>query len=439
MKIYTTWVKCALMATRLIWAWVILAALGGVALASERRPPSATELATAYRQVDELSKRGDMDARQLLHLARQTSSSRPLSYAAIRRSIDLSANNGEAAYALEALDYLHEQFDVDLLRMRLELIERLAKSRHPQSATILAMRYRDAAYIADRMDIADKMTSIIQQTLNSLPRALRPLAHEHIQDHEFARQLNRRDGVFASLYQGQWQDNLSVLAAGDTEFKQLAAVDMNASDRADRLRAADGWWMLAQEQSGLKIRRIAQRAVEIYQKEISRSDGVERELLSGRIAEHQRRTLLAEGYHNGLIRQSWRHGQEKRQTETIADLRVEREDTTLNLGRSGGGNVKIQGYLLIQTPGRHELTFIGGTSMTVTLDNEKVIDNPSAFQKRSGERVSQNLSSGLVPIEIILASNSSQPRLMVEWTTPTQRNRKAIPQDFLFYDSLLIR
>ena len=419
------------------------------ALAQEvKRPavPAKAQLVAASRQIDELRSRTDRTygPTALLDLARQTTSSPALRYAAASRAMEAAAASGDIVTASKALDDLYTNFAVERCGLQLDLLKSLAASPRRGAAAILAMRWINDAYVAGQLATAGQFAGVIRECSGDLSESLQAAAGRHLADFAAAKQaaenlvLNPAAPLYRALYQQQWEENLASLANGESPIAELARQDKSAADHGQQMAAADAWWQHAQKLEGIHGWRVAGRSVQIYTRLLQRADGVERELVAARIAQHQRQLLLEQGYQPGPTRDIW-HGKDKDRRCSVADtLDLPRDAAEADLPKSDA-HVLYTGQLLIETPGRYEFNLIGGSALRVAIDGVTQIDNPTAYNKRSGIKLPMELSAGLHPFEIEVTAKSSAPRLAVQWLTPAMHERQPIPAGSIFHDTLLLQ
>ena len=200
--------------------------------------------------------------------------------------------------------------------------------------------------------------------------------------------------------------------------------------------AAERWWRAAYQAGGRTGWRIARRACAIYEMILAQVDGVQKELITGRLAEHQRQAMIHTGMLPGVIREVWKGEDTKRDRQQTATIDLPREAKLASMPRTDA-HVRYSGQLFIEQSGRYELTCLAGSGLRMHLDGKSLVDNPKAYSKRNGENLTIDLAPGLHPIEIEVWSASSQPRLELQWLPPGTTQKQPIPESVLFHDPLL--
>lgn len=403
--------------------------------------PDRRELADAARHIDELLTRGTPHGPQaLLKLAGETTSSPALRYSATVRAIGEAADGGQIPLVLKGLDQLGRDFDSDKHGARLDTIRRLAAGPVNPLA-ILVMRWTEDCYRDGKLDTAAKMVEVLRARRKEVTDPLSATVNDFLEDAAYLQSLVPKattrpsTGVFECLYQNAWPTHLKALAASGDPLADTARQDISATDKAARMKAADAWWQQGSACGGLTGWRIARRSVAIYAELVPDINGVERELVAGRLNEHVRKSLEYSGYAPGVLREISRGGKTEMRTEIVSRIQIPRDDPTIDFPRSDP-HVVYRGVLMVGTPGPYQLIFTGGSSLRVALDGTPIVDNPAISRKRNGEKVTVDLEAGAHTVEIELTANSSKPHLTTEWITPGTAERSPIPASALYHDPL---
>lgn len=354
-------------------------------------------------------------------------------YSSALRAMELAAASGRVQLSLAALRQLESTYKTDAVELRAALLAKLLESPARSSAAVLAMRWSEDAYEANRLKDVAVFAKIVEQCRPELSSDLQHAASDYLLDYQNA--LASSVVLFDCLYRGDWQGNLAALASSSDPIAPLAQADAAALDTASRLEAADKWWTTGEKHGGTTGSRISARAIGIYRELLPSCTGLERELMLSRMGEHERGRLRARGYVPGLSREIWRESSAVRKIDVASDLEIAKENPAVDLPRTGA-HVLYHGFLLITAPGQHEITLTAGSSLKMRIDGKSVLDDPVIYRKRSGELVVVELSAGLHEVEIEVSSSSSKPRLHVEWITPAATQKQPIPQSSLFYDPL---
>lgn len=407
--------------------------------------PTAQAARVAMRQVKELQDLRKLDARGLLALSLNTTSSPALRYAAALHAMEIAADAGQIQPALDAITELHTRFGEDELPLKVALVKRLAKAGHNEPAAILACRYLDAALTAGRRNTAIDLSVTIATIRPALGEQLSSFCGDLLDDFHHACEVlptkpsttaPATNAEYACLYQNRWDTSLEELTRANTKLSQIAQDDLAAKDQAAQLLVAERWWRAAQQNGGRTGWRIARRACAIYTACLPQVDGVHKALIMSRMADHQRQAMIHTGMLPGVIREVWKDGETKRTRQQIAVIDLPRETKLAGMPRTDA-HVRYFGQLLIEQPGRYELTCIAGSGLRVQIDGKALLESPKAYSKRNGEKLALDLAAGLHPIEIEVWAASSQPRLDLQWTPPGSAQKQPIPESALYHDPLL--
>ena len=356
----------------------------------------------------------------------------------------MAASCNQIDLARLAADDLATGFGVAPLQLKLTIVQRLQAAGHAASATALAMRYVDDALRSRQLDLAAALVRILRNSLANAAEPGKSAIAQQIADYDYAARclhrpattqaINDGQARFDFLYLCQYATALSQLAQGSNDAASLASADLAATQTPDRLRIADQWWIVGETAGGKLGWRYASRSVAIYNELFDTLDGVHRELAFTRIALHEREQLAWQGFQPGMICQISGGGNNDRRSATrVPSLDLDSQQADLP---PTSPKVFYRGVLLVDLAGRYEFMFAAGTGLRVRIDDELALDNPTAYRKRSGEKLTLELSRGLHPIEVEVYSKSSRPRLTVTWSTP--RNKKPHPIDpaNLYHDAL---
>ena len=415
----------------------------GATTASTTRPspmPPASSLAAAEKQVDEMTRSAGPfasadGAARLLQSARATTGDMALHYAAGLRAMDLSAAARNTQVATDALTELRDTFDLDIAKLQTRLVTRLANAKAPNAAATLTIRYLDEALAAGRIEDARQFTTLLRNLRTDVRTELHNPIDAAMEDEAYARRLGPSP-IFNCLYANTWPDNLAAVGQSSSPFSAAAQADIAASDTPSRLQAAQTWWDLGQSQAGVTQWRIQRRTIQIYESILPKVDGLHRQLLLTRMAGHQRGGLAQQGCLPGLLRDSWSDNSPLTTRIPATQPVLSRDNDDAAIPRKDG-HVRFHGVLLVDVPGVYELVFIGGSSLDVSLDGKRIVSNPKASRKRSGEKVAVQFASGLHPIIIEVASSSSRPHIEVNWKTPLSPEAISIPAAVFFHDGAL--
>jgi hypothetical protein len=406
--------------------------------------PDAISTRAAMRQVQELWSMRKLDARGLLALSLNTTSSPALRYAAALHAMEIAADAGQVQPALDAIDELHTRFGDDELTLGSALVKRLAKASHNEPAAVLACRYLDAALAVGRQQSAEDLASLISKLRPALNEQAAAFCADAIEDFRYACQIHPLaatttgpygSAAYSCLYENRWAQHLDGLAHSNGDLAEIAQADLASTDTASQMLVAERWWRAAQQAGGRTGWRIARRACAIYEACLPHVDGVQKALITSRMAEHQRQAMIHTGMLPGVIREIWKEGDTARSHQQTAAVDLPRDAKIPGMPRTDA-HVRYTGQLFVEQSGRYELTCIAGSGLRVKIDGRELVNNPKAYSKRNGEKMALDLAAGLHLLEIETWAASSQPRLDLQWMTPGSAQKQPIPESALFHDPL---
>lgn len=279
---------------------LLLAAL----LLQEKRAPAPDpaalkDAAKTIRDIfkDDYARKAPADrlalARKFIEQAAQSKDDPASRFTLLSEAQDLAAGAGDAGTAMTAIDRLVESFEVDGVSLRAAALTSLAKiAKSPEDSAALARAYlklADAAVIVDDYDAARKAcdaASALFKKIRDLPGVQRAEAQgKEIADlkgrHDRVRKAretitktpddpaaNLALGQFHCFIKGDWETGLPQLSAGsDAALRTLAAKDLaGPSTPLDQSVVGDGWWDLAEKETGRSRRHLRDRARHWYEK-----------------------------------------------------------------------------------------------------------------------------------------------------------------------------
>jgi hypothetical protein len=268
--------------------------------------PSARR-ALARKLLDEAVKMPDAPADQFVVLG-----------GAIQSAIEAA----DLPLALEAANQMADSFDLDGLSVKASAALKMpAKSYAANAANVPAgMALLEPLESAEDFAAASRLVTVLEQVpradplLRSLPARAREVeelraarerltpALEKLKTAPDDPAANLAVGRYTALLRGDWERGLPLLAKGDDA--KLAALAKAAlagpADANARAKLADGWWDLAQAESGLAKTILAERAADDYQLALPGLTGLERVLAEKRMAEAEAAALAA-GRSSGTV------------------------------------------------------------------------------------------------------------------------------------------
>lgn len=273
--------------------------------------PAAPAIASAEKLVksvfkDGYAKKGAAEQRalskDLLAQAGKTQSDPAGLYVLYREAADAGVRAGDSVSALEALEALCRDFDVDPVSLRTALLGGLAKTAKSPEESASAARanldFAEACAVEELHDLAQKAAAaaqplakrsgdaaLVQKTaalakdvgdLKVRCRNLRDLMESYVKDpgHEVA---NLELGQHLCFVKGQWEVGLRYLAKGSEDgLKGLALRELRGPTEAQELvDLAERWTENAEkERNGLRKTRIMDHVRALFEAALPVSTGL---------------------------------------------------------------------------------------------------------------------------------------------------------------------
>jgi hypothetical protein len=209
----------------------------------------------------------------------------------LRESKDLALQGGDWDLSLKAADAIGKYFDEDALLMKSVILSSASRGSKPPAEYVklsqASMALSEEAATSNRLDVADKAAqealslaklakdpalavkaeaksktlADFKATAEALARAKATLAKTS--DDPAA---NTTVGRHECLMNGAWKDGVPKLARGaDPVLKEVAARDLaDPQDAAGRVTVGDGWWAVADKESGTARTMARSRAAYWY-------------------------------------------------------------------------------------------------------------------------------------------------------------------------------
>jgi Concanavalin A-like lectin/glucanases superfamily len=296
-------------------------------VAKKRLPvPSDAEQQRITKQLDEAYKTEPLPekqralAEQFFTLADQPGTSPDERFMVLMKAVGLAAKVWDLNSALHGIDLLDAAYEVDSFEIKQRLIDdavRLAASPEHAAAVLTAAeqiieqavaeeRYDNALAMADaankalnklpaesraRKDAADRLTRrrreiVVLQTASATAVDAQTALDKMPDDPE----ANSNLGRWYCFYKGDWDRGLPLLAKGkEGSLKSLAQQELAVNlELKPQLELADGWWDVAQKETGLPRDLVRLHAGEIYQLMLPNlQSGVKTTAVEKRLAEIQ--------------------------------------------------------------------------------------------------------------------------------------------------------
>jgi hypothetical protein len=265
--------------------------------------PSEAEQKRIAKQLDEAYKTDPLPekeralAEQLFALADQPGTSPDERYMVLMKAVGLAAKLWDLNSALHGIDLLDAGYEIDSFEIKQNVIDdavRLAASpEHAAAAMTAAEQVIEQAVAEERYDNALAMADAANKAINKLPAESRAKkdasdrlarrrreivvlqtasaaaveAEAALEKDPANPEANSSLGRWYCLYKGDWDRGLPLLAKGkDGTTKSLAQQELAVNlELKPQLDLADGWWDVAQKETGLPRDLARLHAGEIYQ------------------------------------------------------------------------------------------------------------------------------------------------------------------------------
>jgi len=290
--------------------------------------PSATEQEKIARQLNELYKtlqpgaKDPAKAQELYDVAAKDGTSPAERYMLLMKGAEIAAVAGDLSLSLQGIDTLDADYDIDALDLKQKLLDKFIAAGKPDQVAIAiptSEQLVDQALAVDRFDIAVVLAKTASKAVakskiathkedeDRLSRRrhdihlIEPIyiaaqkAQETLKKTSADPEANLTVGRWLCFYKGDWTTGLPLLAKGsDEKLKALAEQELKAPTEADQqYQIADGWWDVAQSESGIARDSLRFRAGEIYQAALPRIASVlKKAAIEKRLAEMPHRKPL---------------------------------------------------------------------------------------------------------------------------------------------------
>jgi len=271
----------------------------------------AKELAAAKTSAEKLVLAG-----RLRQGGSETKDDAVARFVLLRMAANLTAEAEELEKALEIIDELDQDYRIDALEMKADVLEVVCESlvRQPgvvapvQQIVFKAQQLAEEALSQGAVRTANRLVRIampaarklrdrqlivsLQVTSDELDRLETRLtlvenALATLERQPDNQRANSTVGNWTCFIVGDWQKGLPYLVKGEgAELAKLAALDLSdPEDSARQVALGDGWWKEGETKKGLEQTRVQSRAVYWYRQALSKLSGLERTRLTQRLAE----------------------------------------------------------------------------------------------------------------------------------------------------------
>ncbi len=233
-------------------------------------------------------------------------------YALLQAAGNLAVKCGDVVTAFSAIDEMSRTFQVDPIKMKVDVLGSLPKKTREligrESVGRLALQLADEAIRANDFNSATKSAGIalsearrarqgkLVKQIADLTRDIEKFSKTHEEVKAATKVLERSPtdpdanllaGRFRCFVNGDWKTGLPMLALGsDATLRALAAQELQGmSDPTEQGRLADGWWKLAKTEKGLTEQRLYHRAAYGDQQAAPKLTGLAKLRVEKRLAE----------------------------------------------------------------------------------------------------------------------------------------------------------
>ncbi len=253
-------------------------------------------------------------ATKILHSADESDNDPAGRYILLKLARETATQAADGLIAFEAIDAMAEQFQIDDVEMKTNVLAILSKrAKLPDEHKSIADQAAgliDGAIARDNIDLAVKLCEMalpearaahdadLVREVKARIEQCRVLGKAHHEMQEAAAVLGAKPddpaanlivGKYYCFHKGDWEKGLPMLALGqDRELKALAVQEIAEVKTADdRLKLGDAWWNLGEKESGKIQVAIRGRANYWYQQALPELSGLSRAKVEKRVKEFE--------------------------------------------------------------------------------------------------------------------------------------------------------
>lgn len=206
------------------------------------------DMAAAFKPDDKVAL-----ARKLLQVAGETRNDLPGQFVLISIAKDLAVTGRDADVAIAAVNEMATFFDVEPLSLKVETLGKVLAEATRVKDTVLITKV--TTQISDLKEAKASYDKIAGSMTVLKTKPADPTANLEV-------------GKFHCFCVGDWDKGLPMLVLGsDAALKSLAQKDQAKPAEPDKqLDLADGWWDVAQKQTGVMQSTVQKHAAEWYEK-----------------------------------------------------------------------------------------------------------------------------------------------------------------------------
>lgn len=249
---------------------------------------------------------------KILEQATQAKDDPASHYVLLQAAKDLAIQAGDVDTALAAAGDMAKAFQIDALKAKAETMVQLSSAVRStaQARSFIqgATKLIDEAIAEDDYELAEQIASIARpavpkardktlwEKLRARAQASKEISEAYsaykktlaiLKANPVDPEANLAAGRFLCLIKGDWQKGLPMLALSrDAACKPLAATEIRGVySKDDKLALADGWWKLAEQETGRAAKHLRIRAAAWYQHLLPELSGLAEAKAKKRIAE----------------------------------------------------------------------------------------------------------------------------------------------------------
>ncbi len=419
-------------------------------------------------------------AKKLLHAADESKNDPASRYILLKLARDFAVQASDGLAAFEAIDQMAEQFQVDDVEMKMNVLGTLSKrARSPADHKSIgdeAAGLIDAAIAHDKIDLAAKLCELalpearasrdpdLLREVKALSDQCKALGKAYREMKEAEAVLDKAPddpvanltvGKYDCFQKGDWEKGIPMLALGQDEaLKAVAIQEIGGVTKADeQVKVGDAWWDLAEKEQGKMQATLHGRADYWYQLALPQLSGLAKAKLEKRIKEYEAAAEASETkktessaaarraakYLPGLVAQYYSDPGFSQVAKSRVDATVDFDwgftppDPNVN---AQNFSVRWIGYVkpLKLKAGRYVIRVRGHFDFKLMIDNSMLISNEVVRTVASDQSAQVTLSAGYHLLAMQFVHGAGPANIHLGWQPPGERTWTAIPEENLFHD-----
>ena len=417
-------------------------------------------------------------AQKFLHAADESENDPPSRYILLKLARDVATQATDGLLAFEAIDKMAEQFQVDDVEMKTNVLTAFSKRAKLQAdhkaLAEQAAGLIDGAIAHEKIDLAVKLCELalpearasrdpdLLREVKARSEQCRDLAKASREMKEAAAVLDKKPddaaanltvGKYYCFQIGDWEKGLPMLALGQDEtLKAVAGQEIAGIAKADdKVKVGDAWWDLAEKEHGKVQVTLRGRANYWYQQAMPELSGLAKAKLEKRIKEYEASIAGTEEkktdgpaapkrgskYLPGLVAQYFNDTRFTLKAKARVDANLDFDwgsdspDPAVNTQNFGAGWL---GYLKAPKTGRYVIHVHSHHDSKVMIDNIMVITTKMSARSDCVQQAEVNLTAGHHLLGVQFVHGWGQADIHLGWQPPGAASWTAIPQQNLFHD-----